>query len=195
MPRRSHRRRSKFVTKRAFPFMLMKQAETKSISTSAKDVSFVSSLPIDLSLNNISQGTQVSERVGMDVQTSSVFFKASFSNSLDDSNPTNKAYYARVILYTPRNSIDIIDVEPMEFPDRQKFIIWSDKTVGIPWTNNLSHSIITIKKKFKPYMNTLYDGSGGSTAIKGKLMIAIVTDSDTALVEVSYMARVYFKDV
>ncbi len=192
MPRR--RRRSKFVTRRAFPFLLMKQLETKSESTTAKDVSFLSTLPIDVGVNEISQGTMVSERVGMEVQTSSVFFKCSFSNSLDDSNPTNKAYYARVVLYTPRDSADLIDIQPMEFPDRQKFIIWADKTVGIPWTNNLSHSIITIKKKFKPYMKTIYDGSSSGSAIKGKLMIAIVTDSDSNLVECSYMARTYYKD-
>ncbi len=193
MPRRN--KRSKFVTKRGLPFLLMKTAETKHHTQVAADVSLVSSLPIELDMTDVDQGDSVSQKIGQELQISSVFFKCGFSNSLDDTSPTNKAYYGRVILYTPRDPLDLIDAQPFDFPDRQKFIIWADKTVPIPWVNSVSNSMVTIKKRFKPYMKAIYDSGGGTSCIKGKLLIQISTNSPTALVECSYGGRMYFKDL
>ncbi len=196
MPRRSRRRKTKFVTKRAFPFLLMKNAETKAKSVVARDEVLTDALPAAIDLSEIGQGDDEINRTGNEIQISSVFFKATFSNSLDATNPTDRAYYARVILYTSRNPDEPdLDVQPMEFPDRQKYIIWADKVVAVPWLNQITHSVITIKKRFKPYMKAVYDGAGTLTCLKGKLRIMISVDSGTAQVLTSYMARQYFKDV
>ncbi len=198
MPRQ-RKRKSKYLTKRGLPFALMKQVETKSNSVEDADVSMVSGLPIDINLTQIAGGDTVNQRVGNEIKVSSVFFKCGFSNSIDATLPTNKAYFGRVMLWSPRDitasASTPLDAEPFEFPDRQKWIIWADKTVPIPWANSISNSIITIKKRFKPYMKVLYDSSGSGSAIKHPLFITITTNSATALVECSYMSRVYYKDI
>ncbi len=194
MPRR--RRKTKYVTKRALPFLLMKNAETKQRTHEDLSDPLSNILPVNLDFSTIVQGTGEEERIGQEIQISSIFFKCTFSNSLSQTTPTDKAYYARVLLYSPRDPDESpIDIVPMQFPDRQKYIIWADKVVPLPWVNSISNSMITIKKKFKPYMKAVYTGTGSGSCVRGKLRLLICTDADTGLAEVSYMARQYYKDL
>lgn len=176
---------------------MQKQAETKHRSFTAAHEQLVATLPEELNLTDIAEGTTVGQRVGRSIQISSVFFQCGFSNSLDFSTPTDKAYYGRVILYTPRDPTNPNPLEslPFELTDNERYIIWADKTVPIPWGNGISNSMITIKKRFKPYMKAIYDSSTSSSIEKGPLYLVITVNNTVAITEVSYACRLYYKDL
>ncbi len=199
MPKRFRRKRkSKFVTRRALPFLLMKQAEAKfvNVNPSIIPLDVDSSSTVTLDMTAISEGNARNNRIGQAIQTTGVFFKCTFGLGLV--SQVTDARYARVVLYSTReaNSAPDLNVAPMEFPDFDKYIIWSDKTVPVPWTNNLSNSMVTIRKKFRPYMKTLYDASGSGSVEKNNLRIMISTDADPGnVISVRWHSRLYFRDL
>lgn len=197
MPRRTRRRRkSKYVTRRALPFLLARKAEKKYEDKSFDD-ELVASLPIEHDMTTIPTGTGVNERVGNVIQVTGIFGKFLFSNSLDDTTPTNKAYYGRVICWMPRGDLAAIqlDAEPGTNIDPDKYIIFFDKTVPIPWGNGISNSMVTLKKSFKPYMNITYDNNNSTGVEKNKLQVSVFTNSLTAIVECKGNIRMYFRDL
>lgn len=193
MPKRN---KSKYVTRREFPRLLMSHAETKFRTLQDDEVALHQLLPIDLDMTAIDQGDGTNERVGNEIQIQSLFFRCTFSNTLGDTT-TDKAYYAIATLFSPRDPTELPpDTLPMQFFDKERYVIWAQKVVPIPWTNNISGGMITIKKRWSPYMKAVYDNGQAAFCLKNKLFIQISTDCHTdSLVDVSYQCRLYYKDV
>jgi len=195
--KRRHRgkRKSKFVTRRALPFLMMKQAEAKRNTLTFLDNVLASSINIEQDFSIIGQGTGANQRVGNEIQATG--FVGNYTFSLDPGIPETRPTYARILLWMPRGDSNVVspDVTPTEFPDPDNYIIWVDRKVALPWTNSLTSSMITVKKKFKPYMLITYDGSSSTAALKGKLQIDITTDSASGSVLCSGSGRLFYRDV
>lgn len=193
--RRRRKRKSKFVTRRALPFLLMKTAEAHRKTLSIIDNVIANSIDIEFDMSVISQGDGVAQRNGNEIQATG--FVGKFTFSIDPSIPETRPSYARVILWMPRGDNQVVapDAAPTEFPDPERYIIWADRTVALPWTNSLTGSMITIKKKFKPYMLITYDGSSDTSATKGKLQVNVTTDSSSGGALCTADLRLFFRDV
>ena len=193
--RRSKRRKSKFVTRRALPFLLMKTAESKRKTLSIIDNVIANSIDIEFDISVIAQGDAVDQRIGNEIQATG--FVGNFTFSVDPSIPETRPAYARVILWMPRGDNQVVapDATPTEFPDPERYIIWADRKVALPWTNSVTGSMITIKKKFKPYMKITYDGSTSTSALKGKLQCNVTTDSSSGGALVTADLRLFFRDL
>ncbi len=195
-PRRRRKKKSKFVTRRALPFLLMKQAEAKRKSLSILDAVISVSTSVELDMSVISRGDATGERIGNEVQITG--FIGQFTFSVDaEGIPETRPRYARVILWMPRGDSEVAppEVLPTEFPDPESYIIWADRTVPIPWTNSISNSMITIKKKFKPYMLLTYNGSTNTSALKGKLQVQITSDSESGGALCTGNVRMFYRDI
>jgi len=198
MPSRSRRnrvrRKSKYVTKRGLPFQLMKHAEIKHLTAFASDSTITSSNPIQTELTAVGDGVLDTERIGQEIQVTGVF--ASFTFGVGTNDPPSKAYYCRVVLWGAySDDVAPLSLAPTELPDRKLYYTWFDKVVAAPWANTLSNSHFTMRKRFKPYMKTKYDGTGTGSATKNKLYLSIFTDNLFEEVQVSFTARMYFRDL
>lgn len=197
--KRSRRKKTKFVTRREFPLMLMKLAEPKRVDAFASNVSLSDNLPInDLDFSVMGEGTAINQRVGMVTQVTGFFGRLTFSNFVGEPDQnTNQAYYARVVLYTPReDTFPDLDVTPVELLNPQEIIVWQDKIIAIPWTNGVGPGIIHIGHKWSPYMKVNYSSSGSGTAQNNRVKVAISTDcQNPAQVECSYGLRLFYRDV
>lgn len=193
--RMRRRRKSKFVTRRALPFLLMKQAEAKRDNDSVSDEVLSVSTPIDFDMSLINQGDAVNTRTGQEVQLTG--FIGNFTFSIDSTITETSPKYARIILWMPRGDSNVAppNVSPTFFPDPESYIIWADRRIALPWTNSLSNSHVTIKKRFKPYMLMVWNGSANNTCVKGKLQCQITTDSTSGAALATADLRVYFRDV
>lgn len=192
--RRRKSRRTKFVTKRALPFLLSRNAEAKRFTLGLTDHVLTLSTPLTQDYTAIPQGTEVSERIGVNIKVSGWVLKATLS--IDPFTSLTRPSFTRFILWMPRGDISVSppDVNPTEFPDPEKYIIWLDRTVPNPWTNSLSGSMITMRKRFKPYMNVVFDASGTFSVEKNRLQLLIVTDDTTGGLLLTVDSRVYFRD-
>ncbi len=195
MPRR-HNKKSKYVTKRGLPFMMMRMAEAKHVNQEVQNEPINSGLIVTDNLTAIGRGDTAGTRIGNEVQVTGLYCTGFFSPSHDDTFPTSSAYMGRVVLYTPRQEIDAtLDPLPGENIDKDKYIVWYDRLVNIPWTNSVSGRTFTIKKKFKPYMKVIWDGAGSVDVTKNGIHLVITANSGTDLVEVTYRWRMYFRDL
>ncbi len=80
-------------------------------------------------------------------------------------------------------------------PNYEDYVIWHDKTYTAPFSAAATPGgVVVIKKKFKPYMTSLYTTDQGDSLTKGSLRIIMIGSADVA-VKVSMSARLYFKDV
>ncbi len=195
MPKRFRRKKSKYVTRRALPFLIQRQAEAKYVHESISGLDFIASLPEEKDMTAITIGGGRENRIGNQIQVTGIYARGFFSPSHDATNPTSSAYMARVVLYTPRDQSEVLDVLPGEFIDKERFVIWFDRLVHIPWTNSVSGNTFTIKKSFKPYMKVLYDISVSTTATKNSIKLLISTNSSSDLVTVDYHWTIYFRDL
>ncbi len=198
MPKRFRRKRkSKFVTRRALPFLLMKTAEAKfrDVIAATVPLDIFDTSPVDINLTEIAQGITRDTRIGQSIQITGVFFKCTFGTGV--ASQVTDARYARAILYSTRDTdLAPLSTAPIGFPDFDKRVIWSDKVVPLPWNNSMPNSMITIRKKFKPYMKCIYDGSAATSVEKNDLKIMISTDALTGgRTSVRFQARIYFRDL
>jgi hypothetical protein len=184
------------VTKRALPYLLARKAEKK-YEDKVFDDSLISASPIVQNMSLIAAGTSVNSRTGNVIQVTGIYGKFLFSNSLDATNPTNKAYYGRVILWMPRGDISVtsLDADPGTNIDPDRYIVFFDKTVPIPWANSISNSMVTMKKSFKPYMNMTFDSSSNDSVEKNKLQVSIFSNTNAAIVECAGNIRMYYRDL
>lgn len=194
---RKNKKKGKFITRREFPGLLMKQGEAKfkgivSTGVSINDVNFH-----DDDFTLIATGDSSSDRTGNEIQVTGMWGRVTFSNSIDGTNGTNKAYYGRVLVYTAReNSAPNPDVSPTELLDKDQYIVWYDRVVPIPWQNQIGNAMLTIRLKFNPYMKLRFDTGVGTTCIQNRLRFAISTDAaNPKLVEVKYAIRLFYRDL
>ncbi len=195
MPRRSRRKKSKYVTRRALPFLIQRQAEPKYIHESITGLDFIATLPEEKDMTAMTIGGGRENRIGNQIQVTGIYARGFFTPSHDATNPTDNAYMARVVLYTPRDQSEILDVLPGEFIDKERFVVWFDRLVVIPWQNSVIGNTFTIKKSFKPYMKVLYDSALSSSATKNSIKLLVSTNSTTALVTLDYHWTIYFRDL
>ncbi len=196
MSGKRNKKMNQFVRKSEFSSMLMKQAEAKRATFTESSATLTTALPFEEHLTDLAQGNGASTRVGHEIQVTGVYVRGFFSPSHDDTNPTTSAYMARVVLYTPRDLLfAAIDPLPGEIIDKDQVIVWYDRLIAVPWTNSISSNQFTIRKKFKPYMKVMWDGSAGSTIVNNDIRLVITTNSGTDFIETSYQASLYFRDV
>ncbi len=200
MPRRFHRKRkTKFVTRRALPFLLNKHAEPRYIDdpNGGSNIPINDILPHDSELTLISTGGNVNSREGNEIRVSGFYLSLTCRPDITGVTATNNVRYLRVVLYTKRSLAEVdMDVTPTEIIQRENYIVWADKMCQVPLNSPGSNSMIKIRKKWKPYMKVIYDGSGESTATSNALFLHVSTDSpDPELVEFSYNARLYFREL
>ncbi len=195
MPRRFRRKKSKFVTRRALPFLIQRQAEAKYRTGNIVGLDMTAPLPEENEITAMGTGVNRSDRNGNQIQVTGVYARGFFSPNHDDTIPTNSAYMGRVVLYTPRNVTDVLDVLPGEAIDKELYIIWYDRLVHIPWTNSVTGNTFTIKKSFKPYMKVTYDSSGTTSVVKNPLKILISCNSPTNFVTLDYHWKLYYRDM
>lgn len=195
MPRRSFKKKSKFVTRRALPFLIARQAEAKYIQRTVSNLDMVEALPETVSLTSIGNGDLRSNRIGNEIQVTGIYARGFWMQTPDATFPTDNSYYGRVVLYTPKDQNDTLDVIPGEVIDKEQFTVWYDRLMPIPWTNSISNSMFTIKKSFKPYMKVTYNSSSANSETKNAIKLLISTNSGTALVTLNYQLKMYFRDL
>ncbi len=197
MPRRTRmrKRKSKFVTRRALPFLLMKTAEAKRQGDEVQDAILSASSSVEFDLSLIDQGDSVGQRTGNSVQATG--FIGNFTFSLDPTISETRPNYARILLWMPRGDSNVVppNVSPTEFPDPENYIIWADRRIALPWINSVQGSHATIKKKFKPYMKMNWDTALAVSCIKGKLQATVVSDSTTGAGRLTADLRLFFRDI
>jgi len=195
--RRRRRKKTKFVTRRALPFLLMKNAEPKFREVTSmglrEDVNTANFINYELSA--VTQGVTQNTRIGNMIQITGVHFQCGFADgTLTDITDIR---YARVIIYTSRiATASELQVRPFVYPDKEKYIIWADKTVPLGYNNTLPNSMITIRKKFRPYMKCLFDESVLNTVEKNPVRVMISSNAlSTNSPSVIYQSRLYFRDI
>ncbi len=188
------RRRTKFVTKRALPFLLSKNAEAKRRNLSVTDHVLSDTTALNFDYTQFAQGVGVANRIGNEVKVTGFIAKLTFSVVPGDL--PQRPRYARVLLWQPRGDVDVLppDAAPTELLDPEQFTVWVDRIVPLPWTNSLDNSFLTIRKKFKPYMNMIFDSSSSTSIQKNKLQLSISTDESVNTFFVSVGSRMYFRD-
>ncbi len=192
--RRNRGRKTKFVTKRGLPFQLMKYQEQKFISLliDDRDLLVPATTGELIQLNEIRTGTQQFERVGNMVQVTGVYGKITFS-----ATSSTKMRFLRVILYSPRIVDDLGSpvIRAVDLADPDRHVIWFDKLVSCPFPAAATPGgVMTVKKKFSPYIKCLYDDIVGSSITKNSIRIAFVASENVA-VNISCNIRLYFKDL
>ncbi len=195
MPRRTRRRRkTKFVTKRALPFLLSRNAEAKRLDIEIISSSVTESTSLDLEFFGMSQGDSVSQRIGNEIKVSGFMARCTFS--IDPTFDLDRPFYARILLWMPRGDISEPSPNPgpTELLDPEKYVVWVDRVIPLPWTNAVSGTVVTIKKRFKPYMKMLFDSGTQGNVQKNALQLSISTDSAATGLQVSVGARMYYRD-
>jgi len=196
MPHRRRRngRKSKFVTKRGLPFQMMKYVETKFQTLNATDVScatFPGIGPQFAAVNLIEQGVQQDERIGNMVQLSGIYIRLIH----EATNPALNQWL-RVTLTSPRDvnggSRPISDMTTPVDPDLHK--VWYDKTHNSAFQPGGGNGVVTIRKKFKPYLKVLYNDDTVTSITQGNVQLTFISKNDLQITA-SYTARVYFKDM
>lgn len=196
--KRRMRRKSKFVTKRSLPFQLMKFAETKIDSFTNTNKILVANPPtfvdnVEL-MYSIARGTGADDRIGNIVQASGYYIRCTFA--ANGTGNQNVMQYFRIIVYQHKipASTDIPAVGMTDTPDPRRFIIWHDKTMPCSFVPGGGNGVVTLKKKFKPYLKMEWDSSVLTDITKGDLSVMFLAKNDAA-VTVDYTVRLYFKDV
>ncbi len=192
--RNGRKSKSKYVTKRGLPFQLMKYAETKYNDNNTFNQTLLSDPTSSVQLTSmvgIGGGTSVNSRVGNSIQVSGFYGRVIYDAAI-----TTETQYMRLCVVSPRVTNNATaPIGNMIGPiDPDDWIIWYDKTVPCPGTAGSGHGVLTFKKKFKPYMKTLYDTSSSASVTSGNLTFCIIPKTDLG-VNASWAIRVYFKDI
>ncbi len=175
----------------------MKNAEPKfrEITSSGvrEDIAFGSAKT--LNMTSIDQGVTQNTRIGNMIQITGIHFHCGFGQGL--TNDVTDPRYARVIVYTARDSdVTDLNVTPFTYPDKEQFIIWADKTVPVPSATQISNSMITIRKKFRPYMKCLFDANVLNIVEKNPVKVMITTNAVAGNeASVVYQCRLYYRDL
>jgi len=192
--RRRNGRKSKFVTKRGLPFQLMKYAETKYNDEGVLDRLLTNPATLGVqfeSIVSIGTGNTVNTRVGNIIQVSGFYGRCIYESTL-----TGQMQYIRICIVTPRDvnnaNVPIVDMVTPIDPELHK--IWYDKTVPCPFVPGGGHGVLTFRKKFKPYMKTIFDSSVAASVQQGALNFCILTKNDGGATA-SWCVRTYFKDL
>lgn len=192
MPRRT--KKSKYLTKRGLPYALMKTVETK--YQSQNEGGFLITVPPTFSNNSwqlydINPGLLFNNRVGNEIQTRS-FFCRIFAKSVDGATQV----WCRALLYSPRDaSATSVPINSLrDIPDHEKYIIWSDKSINCAGQPGGGSGILVMKKRWRPYMKTLYSSSDNNSVQKGAVMLIVVSNVDQNC-QIDIDMRLYYKDV
>ncbi len=174
---------------------MMKYVETKHRVVEGLDR--LADNPSILALNNISlveirEGVADNERIGSMIQVTGIHVKIIFQGV-----NSNDLRYLRVGLWSPR--IPDATSQPydnmVDQPDTDTDIMWFDKVMVAPLAAaSTPGGVITIKKKFKPYLKTLYQTNLGDSVTRGMLRLILLPKAD-ASVTFSFSAKTYFKDL
>ena len=126
------------------------------------------------------------------IQTTGIHAKITF-----EAVNANSMRFLRVVLYTPRSGL--VDAAPVgnmnDHADPDLYIIWFDKTVTCPVAAAATPGgVMTVKKKFKPYLKTLYDADQGVDVSDHPVWMLLLPSADQA-VQASWESRLYFKDL
>lgn len=193
--RRRNGRKSKFVTKRGFPFQLMKYAEGKRNTVgfagfAIPDPPLFSTNVVNL-VDNIASGPDNGDRVGNTIQVSGVYVSYTCEAIL-----TSSAQFCRVIMWTPRiaDSTELPATNMVNIPDPDRFIIWHDKVHYAPFTAGGGTGVGKIRKKFSPFMKVMYNNDLADSVTKNNLHILVLSKNNLGI-EISMSARLYYKDV
>ncbi len=174
---------------------MMKYVETK--NTRLETLNTDGTNPASLGINNVSlvsirEGTGQFERIGSMVQITGIHVKIIF-NGVNN----NDLRFLRVGLWSPR----IADANSQPFDnmvdqaDTDTHIMWFDKVAIAPLAEaSTPGGVMTIKKKFKPYLKTIYQTNLGDSVTKGMLRL-ILLPKVTSSVTFSFSAKTYFKDL
>lgn len=200
MPRFRKKRKSKFVTRRALPFLLAKNAEAKYIDSAegGTDILLTDNAPHDDQMTLIQSGSRVDRRAGNEIQVTGFYMTFTCSpHILGVPEATSKVRYIRIVLYTKRSVAEPdLEVGPVDIIEKEPYIVWIDKMVQVPFNSSASKGHVVLRKKWKPYMKATYtDTSIGDIAHNG-VYLTISTDTpNPELVEFSYNARLFFRDL
>ncbi len=193
--RRRHGRKSKFVTKRGLPFQMMKYAEQKFNTITETDVAITSGVPAIgaqfVSLVGLTQGDEQDNRQGNMIQLTGIYIRMIHQSLLDGGNQ-----WVRVTLTTPR---DVNSSQPpisgMTIPvDPDRHIVWYDKIHNTAFQPGGANGVITIRKKFKPYLKVMWASATSTDVTKGNIHLTMVSKVNLG-VQLSYTVRTYFKDL
>lgn len=194
MPKRRRRaRKSKYVTKRGLPFQLMKYNETKYKDIGGSNIVLNTIAPIiqHNELTLLTQGNSIDQRIGNVAQASGVYTRIVFEAQL-----TGQMQFVRCVLSTPRitseTGLPISDMVTPIDPDIWK--VWYDKTLPCPFVPGGGGGVLTIRKKFKPYMKLIWDSVLGSDITQGKIFFTILPKNALG-VQATWNTRLYFKDM
>ncbi len=199
MPRRFRRKRkSKFVTKRALPFLLAKNAEAKYFDDplGGAGILITDNAPHDSELTLISTGGNVSSREGNEIQITGFYMSFTCAPHVL-AVADNDIHYIRVVLYSKRSlTIGDLDVTPTEIISKENYVVWVDKIAQVPLQSSGINAIMKIRKKWKPYMKATFNGTGSDTIVKNAVFLSITSDAPNPLLsEFSYAARLFFRDL
>ncbi len=192
--RRRNGRKSKYVTKRGLPFQLMKYAETKYNDEVTFNLVLSDTAgpgPQLESIVNIDQNTGKTGRIGEIIQVSGFYGRMVF-----ESNFTAAAQYIRVCVVSPRTPTQVAApitnmVEPI---DPEIWKVWVDKTVLATFAPGGGQGVLTFKKKFKPYLKTVYSTNVGISLQQGQLTFCCLSKNLNGIAA-SWNIRTYFKDL
>jgi len=193
--RRRNGRKSKFVTKRGFPFQLMKYAEGKRNTVGFDEFDIPSPAVFATNVvslvDNIAGGSDNGDREGNIIQVSGVYVSYTCESILTDA-----AQFCRVIMWTPRiaDSTELPAPNMVNIPDPDRFIIWYDKVHNAPFNAGGGTGVGKIRKKFSPFMKVMYNNPFIDSVTKNNLHILVLSKNNVGI-EISMSARLYYKDV
>ncbi len=192
--RRRRGRKSKFVTKRGLPFQLMKYAETKFTDVGALDITLTNPAVIGpqfLAINALLQGVQQGQRIGNMVQITGVYIRFIFETIL-----TGENQWVRIMLSTPRDptstAFPFTGMVSLADPDTDT--VWYDRVHNCAFQPGGGNGVVVLRKKWKPYMKTIYNDSVPTSIEKNNLQLSILPQNNVGVI-MTYTARVYFKDL
>lgn len=194
MPRRSRKRKSKYVTKRGLPYQLQKHAEKKFFEHEFASAVFSNPPSYSTSvfeMTQISQGTGNKARIGNEVQMTGLFYKFAIK-----SKATNSSWF-RIVMYTPRiiGDVSLPCTLIADQIDPDAHIVWSDKIVALANIQGGGSGIIQYKKRFKPYLKVQWDGGSSLLDITRGQVLMLMIAEDVNVVEVNGYCRSYWTDI
>ncbi len=189
-------RKSKFVSKRGFPFQLMKFAEAK--QADIQQTIILGSVGAITRLNPfaIGRGTGATSRIGNIIQVSGYYSRWTYQ-----SDTVALVQFWRVTVYQNKKEAQGTDVpatDMVNVPDPRKFIIWDDRTLMVPnaVNGNGKNGVMIMKKRFKPYLKVEYDSATNTDISRGNIWVQMLSNdpgADHVTLNVDW--RTYFRDV
>lgn len=191
--RRMRRRKSKFVTKRGLPFQLMKYAEVKKHDEIfiQEDLTVIATTGNHRQLLDINQGLDIQNRIGNMVQCTGFYIRVMFESVL-----TGSMQWIRIAVTTPRDTNNTSSpIFNSHTPiDTDVWKVWYDKTHPCPFVPGGGGGVVTIRKKFRPYLKVIYSSGLGGSIEKGRIQMTAIPFNNLGT-RMNATARVYFRDL